>query len=378
MKKYFDLLRNEAPTEQQKIEQIFEQRCTEYWNIVQMSYSSEMHNSCTITYDGLNPSTETSLYRCPLRLEKGALKNWLDYSPRVQEAIRQGCRVGIGRLFLWNFSGDYEKWHYIRDVNEPDLRTNLLVLKQEVIRTQKFEIGIEALDDRLKRVYDQASTVPYHPLFDRRFITLSAATPLHEIENFLSAQCLQHDLMSTEGLKYLIYLLIDGKAAGHIHSAAFEIASKWLNDNEAALSIEAVELRQNVRPKLNDLCCNGFTVSYLSELLRILGVIDQNNRCLTNKLKGKAQGRRSRFTAAYRVLRRADLLSANIEDSDWTIVFEEEYGVILGPAVASHSLEKNGLPRTDTSLEFKDGVEIAKDWVQEWKQKRAVLPPKQS
>lgn len=118
-----------------------------------------------------------------------------------------------------------------------------------------------------------------------------------------------------------------------------------------------------------DLCRtdNGFTLTDLSALLLRLAVIDAAGTCLTNKLRGKAQGKRGAFTAAYRVLHRAGLLNATATDREWAGAFKVEYGADLGDDAIAHQLTAHGQAHDNAPGAFQKAVVTAHAWVSEWK-----------
>ncbi|AWM34184.1 hypothetical protein DDQ68_16160 [Hymenobacter nivis] len=122
-----------------------------------------------------------------------------------------------------------------------------------------------------------------------------------------------------------------------------------------------------------ELCCNGFAPPNLNDLLKRLKVIDTDGNCLTNKLLGKAQGKRGAFTAAYRVLHRAGLLAPTATDKVWADAFKKEYDANLGADVIAHQLTPHGQAPTSAPGPFQSAVADAIEWVNE--RKAAAKPP---
>ena len=118
-----------------------------------------------------------------------------------------------------------------------------------------------------------------------------------------------------------------------------------------------------------DLCRPPFEPDDLKELLVRLKVISPASTCLTNDLRGKAQGLRAAFTAAYRVLHREGLLEP-VGDKIWATVFLQAYGAKLGKHAISHKLTVHGTARTPASLPFTEAVNTAREWVNEWRSRR--------
>ena len=122
-------------------------------------------------------------------------------------------------------------------------------------------------------------------------------------------------------------------------------------------------------PTVADLCRLPFTPAGLNELLVRLKVISPAGTCLTNDLKGKAQGPRAAFTAAYRVLHRAELLNP-VVDKVWAAAFLQAYGAKLGKCAISHKLTVHGTATAAAPLPFTEAVNIAREWVNEWQSRR--------
>lgn len=123
-------------------------------------------------------------------------------------------------------------------------------------------------------------------------------------------------------------------------------------------------------PTVADLCRLPFTPADLSELLVRLKVISPAGTCLTNDLKGKAQGPRAAFTAAYRVLHRAGLLNPVVDDKTWATAFLQAYGAKLGKGAISHKLTVHGTAFTPAPLPFTEAVNTTREWVNEWQNRR--------
>ena len=113
------------------------------------------------------------------------------------------------------------------------------------------------------------------------------------------------------------------------------------------------------------LCRAPFTPPHLNELLVRLKVISPSGTCLTNELRGKAQGPRAAFTATYRVLHRAGLLNP-VPDRVWAAAFLKAYGAILKKGAISHKLTAHGTATPTAPLPFTEAVNIAREWVAEW------------
>jgi hypothetical protein len=121
---------------------------------------------------------------------------------------------------------------------------------------------------------------------------------------------------------------------------------------------------------VGDLCRAGLTLADLKDLLIRLAVIDTTGKCLTNNLKGKAQGKRGAFTAAYRVLHRAGLLAPTATDKEWAGAFKKEYEAELGTDVIAHKLTQHGQASSRAPGPFQQAVADATEWVSEWKSRQ--------
>lgn len=140
-------------------------------------------------------------------------------------------------------------------------------------------------------------------------------------------------------------------------------------------SYAALTLPNSTQPKpdaptVADLCRNGFTPADLTNLLLRLAVVDAGGTSITNELRGKARGQRGAFTAAYRVLHRAELLAPTATDKLWAAAFQNEYGVTLGADVIAHQLTPHGHAQTLAPGPFRKAVADATEWVNVWKSRR--------
>jgi hypothetical protein len=125
------------------------------------------------------------------------------------------------------------------------------------------------------------------------------------------------------------------------------------------------------RTTVEELCIAPFAKSDLDQLLQHLRLIDSQNKCLTNHLEGKGAGPRSKFTAAYRVLHRAGLMDATVNDAEWANAFLMAYHANIGEAAQSHELTAHGHAAHKTSQPFKKGVAEATAWVSDWRENQS-------
>ena len=301
MDKFTELLFNGSLTEEEQAKRALNRVVAEYWDIINMSYSSEEDNRYINLYDALNPPDKASTYPlwCPMRTAPFSSKNWLSYSFRVREAIRLGFRKGLGiRIGLHSFN-DYASWLNSREPIVEHLKITTKMIVEQAINSQQILLGIQQIESMLTSIYAQGSFIPYHPLFDQRFKNQFAATPLHEIYGFLDGECIQYDLMNREGLDYLFDLIGDINATGHVAIVVINRANSWLKNTMSGLDAKTSAQNRTVQPNLAGLCQNGFTPSDMSDLLRLLGLIDQNDTCvIAEEVIGRAASRRSKFTAA--------------------------------------------------------------------------------
>lgn len=368
---------NGLPTNDEQLSKNFDRRLLEFWAIVDMSFSSIIDDRFITIYDAFNPPEKAATYAywCPLRLEHTPLKKWLSYSLRVREAIRQGFRVGVGRMLDWHGEVNYAEWINAKDASLPDLKINMLLLVNMVRSGKNFELGTQEIDSLLNNIYSKGNFIPYHPLFDQRFKTQLSATPLHEVTGFLEGECTQYNLLTKEGIDYLSDLVADLKAVGSISIVANSRATSWISNVSSELDAKASEQNKTVQPTIADLCQNGFTASDMADLLRFLGLIDQNNTCIIAEgVKGRAAGKRSKFTAAYRVLRYKELLANTKSNLEWANAFNKAYKMQLSSKVLAYDLSANGRASELTSKDFQTGVEEVKHWVEEWRQARTKSP----
>lgn len=297
MRKAFKRLTNAAPTKQERAAQDFQRLILEFWDVVNISFSSTSDDPHITLYDALNPPDEASSYAlwCPLRLEQHSLNTWLGYSLRVREAIRQGFRAGLGELLSLCTPMNSAKWLKAREPYVRDLRLNIEVLTAKVVETGKYVIGAQELNSILTAIHAKGQIIPYHPLFERRFLPLFIATKLPELASFLDGECTQYCISTTEGLCYLADLVADAKATGQANKAAFKRATKWLNEKKGLLSQNAAESEKLRGHQLaahlttdvplqashriiednpfSSLLLN-YTVEQLTSLLQTLGLVD--------------------------------------------------------------------------------------------------------
>jgi len=126
---------------------------------------------------------------------------------------------------------------------------------------------------------------------------------------------------------------------------------------------------------LNKLFIPPFSSTELTELLQHLEVVDSLGHCITNELKGSGQGKKSRFTAAYRVLQREKLMEATERDAIWVEAFNKLYGTKLEDKATSHQLKTNGHPAAGCSRQFEQGVEKTKEWIKLWRESQESKSP---
>ena len=134
----------------------------------------------------------------------------------------------------------------------------------------------------------------------------------------------------------------------------------------SVVSSDTIQPKQPPVSPAADLCRPPFTPLDLNELLIRLRVISPAGACLTNDLKGKAQGLRAAFTAAYRVLHWEGLLEP-VSDKEWPVAFSQAYGAKLGKGAIAHKLTDRGNARDMAPLPFSEAVSLAREWVAEWK-----------
>ncbi|MBU6119492.1 hypothetical protein [Hymenobacter siberiensis] len=120
-----------------------------------------------------------------------------------------------------------------------------------------------------------------------------------------------------------------------------------------------------------ELCISPFTPADLSNLLQHLRLIDSRGNCLTNDLRGKAQGLRSKFTAAYRVLHRRGLMDSTSNNAEWVNAFHIAYGAAIGETAQNIELTGHGKAAATSSLPFKKGVDEAETWVSDWRENQS-------
>lgn len=351
----------------------FESRLIEFRHIVDMSFSSDQDDSHTSTYDSFNPPFRGRFFAlsCPLRITPSPVKKWLSYSPRVRAAIRLAFRIGLGEIASLYYTQDDTEWAKSRVLTETDLKMHLGAFSHVGKSTGDYGQGIRWLDEQLERIHTSGQNVPFHPLFDQRFTAHFAGTALHEVKGFLYGESTQFGLKSAEGLAYLADLIADARAKGYVSSDASKVARLWLNEAQQAFKVEQPRAPRQQLHDFASLFQKGFALSDLNELLRLLGVIGSDNTCITNQLRGKASGKKSKFVAAYRVLHREDLL-APTDDKVWVQAFADTYKVTLGEKVSSYSLKPNGHANEGCSMYFMRGVSEATNWALEWKQRRGI------
>ena len=190
---------------------------------------------------------------------------------------------------------DSAEWLKAREPYLRDLKLNLELVTAKVVETGKYVIGAEELDSQLKAIHAKGQKIPYHPLFDRRFLVLFVATPLHEIAGFLDGECTQYRLATHEGLAYLTDLVTDAQARGQVNEVAFKRATESLKEKEGLLSQDSTQSKkqhgdQPVEPMLADVPMQdspriaednpfsslllNYTVDELTSLLQKLGLVD--------------------------------------------------------------------------------------------------------
>lgn len=144
--------------------------------------------------------------------------------------------------------------------------------------------------------------------------------------------------------------------------------------NDSTESLPSLILKQEKRTKdttVAELCRPPFTKADLSNLLQHLRLIDSSGICLTNSLEGKGAGLRSKFTAAYRVLHRAQLMESTANDAEWASAFRTEYHAEIGETAQKHELTAHGKAVATSSLPFQKGVDEVNAWVINWRENQS-------
>ncbi|WP_375438185.1 hypothetical protein [uncultured Hymenobacter sp.] len=122
------------------------------------------------------------------------------------------------------------------------------------------------------------------------------------------------------------------------------------------------ELNKNI----SDLCLFPFTKSDLISLLQHLELLDYEGNNQTLHLGGRNREVWGKFTAAYRVLSRLQLMKSTSDDKVWATAFKTSFKVVLGHNLRERRLLAAGGASDEDPKQFRQGVEDATHWVKSW------------
>lgn len=191
--------------------ELFEDRVQEFWDIINMSFSSPSADEWVTTYASLSMPKVFNRpgYWCPIAEPQQALSNWSDYSQPAREAIRRGFRRGVGRLTDFWGAEIYEKWVLCKSGLMEITPPNLQLIRMEAERTGQYAIAQARIELCLRDIYSEAKFIPYHPDYDKVFIAKLGALSLHRIDSFLEETCQRDGLQNEDDQQYLADLITE-------------------------------------------------------------------------------------------------------------------------------------------------------------------------
>ncbi len=202
---------NDEPSDSYEEQATFENRMLEFWDAVSMSFSTPDEDRFVTAYKSLAPPKvlNRNWLWCPIVEPNLVVGQWLDYSPRVREAIRLGFRRGLGLQTDYHCWEPFDHWKGVESgfMDKVPMMTQLIRVEAE--KTRQFALASTRMEYLLNRTYGQAIFVPYHPQFDRDFIMKLSQLPLHRITDFLNSVCQRNGLDNPEGYAYMNDLITD-------------------------------------------------------------------------------------------------------------------------------------------------------------------------
>lgn len=218
--------RSDAP----QTKELFEERVQEFWDIINMSFSSPSDDDWVTTYASLSMPKVLNRrgYWCPIAEPQQALANWSDYSPPAREAIRRGFRRGVGRLTDFWDAETHEKWLLCKPGLMEITPPNLQLIRMEAERTGQYAIAQARIELCLRDIYSEAKFIPYHPDYDKAFIAKLGALSLHRIDSFLEETCQRDGLKHADNQQYLADLITEvAETAWLTYPSKVERARTW-------------------------------------------------------------------------------------------------------------------------------------------------------
>jgi hypothetical protein len=376
MRRAFDLLVADEDEPSDSLEQIttFEDRLQEFWDVVNMSFTSPEDDSVVHTYPSFSipkPLNRWGFW-CPITEKQQELAAWLDYSNPVREAIRRGFRRGIGKLTDYYGLPTLENWLEFKSGLLQTMPIHLELIKGEAKRTKQYALAQARIELLLNDIYKEGKHVAYHPDFDRAMTAKLAQLPLHRISDFLLGVCQRNELNNPIGYDYLTDLITEVAEDAWLNSPAkvdrartcLETMRKSIT-NSPIFDYAVVPLL-NTTPTVASLCCAPFAPADFNELLVRLGVLKRMQTtsgveyCLNGSLEGKGRVKISKAYAALVELGANGLM--DLSKNNWRdVLLVEPYRISFGPKVQGY-----GYKQPKGSAAYDDGTEKTRKWLKEW------------
>ena len=178
---------NDMPSDSQEEQLAFADRITEFWDVVEMSFSSSEQDRFITTYKSFAPPKvlNRNWLWCPVVEPTRALGKWMEFSPRVREAIRLAFRRGVASQTDFCRYERLEEWMEVKSGIMATVPFTLNLISEEAKTTRQFALAQKRIEFILSAIYEQAEDIPYHPFFNRRFTEQLAAKEVSEVDGFL-------------------------------------------------------------------------------------------------------------------------------------------------------------------------------------------------